>query len=109
MEYSADSRLTETEITELTEIFIKVYDDGAYDLEEGTKTPSQRKQAKCQFKKTIKNDMKKMSKYYMCIFRTVLEADLAEKAIKGEVVLFELLLFANNIPAAVLTPKSELE
>lgn len=77
MEYSADSRLTETEITELTEIFIKVYDDGAYDLEEGTKTPSQRKQAKCQFKKTIKNDMKKMSKYYMCIFRTVLEADLA--------------------------------
>ena len=77
MEYSADSRLTETEITELTEIFIKVYDDGAYDLEEGTKTPAQRKQVKCQFKKTIKNDMKKMSKYYMCIFRTVLEADLA--------------------------------
>jgi site-specific DNA-cytosine methylase len=77
MEHSADSRLTETEITELTEIFIKVYDDGAYDVEEGTKTPSQRKQAKCQFKKTIKNDMKKMSKYYMCIFRTVLEADLA--------------------------------
>ena len=77
MEYSADSRLTETEITELTEIFIKVYDDGAYDLEEGTKTPAQRKQVKCQFKRTIKNDMKKMSKYYMCIFRTVLEADLA--------------------------------
>lgn len=77
MEYSADSRLTEIEISELTEIFIKVYDDGAYDLEEGTKTPAQRKQVKCQFKKTIKNDMKKMSKYYMCIFRTVLEADLA--------------------------------
>ena len=77
MEYSADSRLTEIELSELTEIFIKVYDDGAYDLEEGTKTPAQRKQVKCQFKKTIKNDMKKMSKYYMCIFRTVLEADLA--------------------------------
>ncbi len=77
MEYSADPRLTDTEITELSEVFVKIYEDGAYDPEEGNKTPAQRKQVKFQFKKTLANDLKKMSKYYMCIFRTVLEADIS--------------------------------
>src|SRR6056300_631270 len=81
MEYSADPRLTETEITELTEVFVKIYEDGAYDPEEGNKTPSQRKQVKFQFKKTLTNDLKKMSKYYYCIFRTVLEADIAKMSL----------------------------
>lgn len=77
MEYSADPRLTDTEITELSEVFVKIYEDGAYDPEEGNKTPAQRKQVKFQFKKTLTNDLKKMSKYYYCIFRTVLEADIS--------------------------------
>ena len=77
MEYSADPRLTDTEITELSEVFVKIYEDGAYDPEEGNKTPAQRKQVKFQFKRTLANDLKKMSKYYMCIFRTVLEADIS--------------------------------
>lgn len=76
MEYSADPSLTETEITEIAEVFVKLYENGAYDLEEGNKTPAQRKQVKFQFKKTFTHDIKKMSKYYTCIFRAVLEADL---------------------------------
>ena len=81
MEYSTDQRLSETEITELSEVFVKIYEDGAYDPEEGNKTPSQRKQVKFQFKKTLANDLKKMSKYYYCIFRTVLEADIAKMSL----------------------------
>jgi len=78
MEYSADPRLTDTEITELSEVFVKIYENGAYDPDEENKTPAQRKQVKFQFKKTLTNDLKakKMSKYYTCIFRTVLEADI---------------------------------
>jgi hypothetical protein len=78
MEYSADPRLTDTELTELSEVFVKIYENGAYDPEEGNKTPAQRKQVKFQFKKTLANDLKKMSKYYYCIFRTVLEADISK-------------------------------
>ena len=78
MEYSADPRLTDTEITELSEVFVKIYENGAYDPEEENKTPAQRKQVKFQFKKTLSNDLKKMSKYYTCIFRTVLEADITK-------------------------------
>jgi len=78
MEHSAETRLTEKEITELSDIFLKIYEEGAYDPEEGDKTPAQRKQVKCQFKKTITKDNKSLSKYYMCLFRTVLEADLDE-------------------------------
>jgi len=78
MEYSADPRLTDTEITELSEVFVKIYENGAYDPEEGNKTPAQRKQVKFQFKRTLVNDLKKMSKYYYCIFRTVLEADISK-------------------------------
>ena len=78
MEQSADNRLSDNEITELSELFIKIYEDGAYDLEEGNKTPAQRKQVKFQFKKTLTHDLKKMSKYYTCIFRTVLEADIGK-------------------------------
>ena len=81
MEQSADNRLTDNEITELTELFIKIYEDGAYDLEEGTKTPSQRKQVKHQFKKTLLKDSKTMSKYYSCVFRTVLEADIPKMSL----------------------------
>jgi len=78
MEYPADPSLTEIEISELAEVFVKIYEDGAYDLEEGNKTPAQRKQVKFQFKKTFTHDLKKMSKYYTCIFRTVLEADIGK-------------------------------
>jgi hypothetical protein len=78
MEYLADPRLTDTEITELSEVFVKIYENGAYDPEEENKTPAQRKQVKFQFKKTLTNDLKKMSKYYTCIFRTVLEADITK-------------------------------
>ena len=78
MEYLTDPRLTDTEITELSEVFVKIYENGAYDPEEGNKTPAQRKQVKFQFKKTLTNDLKKMSKYYTCIFRTVLEADITK-------------------------------
>ncbi len=78
MEHSADNRLSDNEITELSEVFVKIYEDGAYDPEEGTKTPAQRKQVKCQFKKTLLKDSKTMSKYYSCIFRTVLEADISK-------------------------------
>jgi DNA repair exonuclease SbcCD ATPase subunit len=81
MEYSADPRLTDTEITELSEVFVKIYENGAYDPEEGNKTPAQRKQVKFQFKKTLVNDLKKMSKYYYCIFRTVLEADISKMSL----------------------------
>lgn len=78
MEYLTDPRLTDTEITELSEVFVKIYENGAYDPEEENKTPAQRKQVKFQFKKTLSNDLKKMSKYYTCIFRTVLEADITK-------------------------------
>ena len=78
MEYSADPSLTETEISDLAEVFVKIYENGAYDPEEGSKTPAQRKQVKFQFKKTLTADLKKMSKYYTCIFRTVLEADITK-------------------------------
>jgi len=81
MEYSADPRLNDTEITELSEVFVKIYENGAYDPEEGNKTPAQRKQVKFQFKKTLTNDLKKMSKYYYCIFRTVLEADISKMSL----------------------------
>jgi len=81
MEYSADNRLSDNEITELAEVFVKIYEDGAYDPEEGTKTPAQRKQVKCQFKKTLLKDRKTMSKYYSCIFRTVLEADISKMSL----------------------------
>lgn len=81
MEYSADPRLTETELTELSELFVKIYENGAYDPEEGNKTPAQRKQVKHQFKKTLKTDLNKMSKYYMCVFRTVLECDISKMSL----------------------------
>lgn len=81
MEHSADNRLSDTEITELAEVFVKIYEDGAYDPEEGTKTPAQRKQVKCQFKKTLLKDRKTMSKYYSCVFRTVLEADISKMSL----------------------------
>ena len=81
MEYSADPRLTDTELTELSELFVKIYENGAYDPEEGNKTPAQRKQVKHQFKKTLKNDLNKMSKYYMCVFRTVLECDISKMSL----------------------------
>ena len=81
MEYLTDPRLTDTEITELSEVFVKIYENGAYDPEEGNKTPAQRKQVKFQFKKTLVNDLKKMSKYYYCIFRTVLEADITKMSL----------------------------
>ena len=81
MEYSADPSLTETEISDLAEVFVKIYENGAYDPEEGNKTPAQRKQVKFQFKKTLTADLKKMSKYYTCIFRTVLEADIAKMSL----------------------------
>jgi hypothetical protein len=81
MEHNNDPRLTDTEITELSEVFVKIYENGAYDPEEGNKTPAQRKQVKFQFKKTLVNDLKKMSKYYYCIFRTVLEADITKMSL----------------------------
>ena len=81
MEQFADNRLSDNEITELSELFIKIYEDGAYDLEEGNKTPAQRKQVKHQFKKTLLKDSKTMSKYYSCIFRTVLEADISKMSL----------------------------
>jgi len=81
MEHSADNRLSDNEITELSEVFVKIYEDGAYDPEEGTKTPAQRKQVKCQFKKTLLKDRKTMSKYYSCVFRTVLEADISKMSL----------------------------
>lgn len=81
MEYATDPRLTDTEITELSEVFVKIYENGAYDPEEENKTPAQRKQVKFQFKKTLTNDLKKMSKYYTCIFRTVLEADISKMSL----------------------------
>ena len=81
MENSADPRLTDKEITDLSEVFVKIYENGTYDPDEGLKTPSQRKQVKFQFKKTLVNDLKKMSKYYTCIFRTVLEADISKMSL----------------------------
>jgi len=81
MEYSNDPSLTETEISDLAEVFVKIYENGAYDPEEGNKTPAQRKQVKFQFKKTLTADLKKMSKYYTCIFRTVLEADISKMSL----------------------------
>ena len=111
MEYSADPRLTDTEITELSEVFVKIYENGAYDPEEENKTPAQRKQVKFQFKKTLTNDLKKISKYYTCIFRTVLEADitkisLLKRRIKDEKRSREKLI--NNLDLKRQTMKDEL-
>ena len=111
MEYSADPRLTDTEITELSEVFVKIYENGAYDPDEENKTPAQRKQVKFQFKKTLTNDLKKISKYYTCIFRTVLEADitkisLLKRRIKDEKRSREKLI--NNLDLKRQTMKDEL-
>lgn len=97
MEYSDNTHtntqqdtLSNAEFQKLAEIFLDFYKDGKYSLEgieEGESTQSQRKSIKNDFKDHIYGDAKfrkingkdakkKWSRYTMCVFRAVLEADI---------------------------------
>lgn len=82
--------LSNSEFQKLAEIFLDFYKDGKYSLEgveEGESTQSQRKSIKNDFKDHIYGDAKfrkihgkdakkKWSRYTMCVFRAILEADI---------------------------------
>ncbi len=97
MEYSDNTHtnnqqdtLSNPEFQKLAEIFLDFYKDGKYSLEgveEGESTQSQRKSIKNDFKDHIygdakfrkihgKDSKKKWSRYTMCVFRAILEADI---------------------------------
>lgn len=70
---SSNLSLNEIQIQSLCDIFIELYKDGIYSVEENEKTPAQRKTLRCSFRKELRNA--KFSQYFVCLFQGLIESD----------------------------------